>query len=143
MDKKGFVPNVYDSSVRFMEISVKMFEFYRKLLGTEVKVTRITGDKRKQILSATLTSTFSDNKDIMEFNWKILINQSQMNPRFRSNTGTFDIYDVIDKLEIGDLLKFNYLGMNYEFKVTAGHAYGNGAKIIYQYTLSAINEYTT
>lgn len=141
MSKSGFVPHLYDSSVKFMEISIKMFEFYRKLLGTNVKVARVVADKRKKVLSATLTSTFTDSSDIEEFTWKIIINQSEMKNSYRRNQGTLDIYDVENKLQIGDLIKFNYLGIMYEFKVTGESSYGNGKKIIYQYNLSAINEY--
>lgn len=139
MDNKGFTPDLYDSTIEFWNISKEMMEWYRDLLGTEVIVTRMTDkDKRKSILSATLTSTFEDDENVEKFNWKILINVHTMSNVWRS-ANQLDIYDTVRKLETGDLIKFEYLGKRYQFKVTSPpSAYGLGAEICYQYTLTPI-----
>jgi hypothetical protein len=141
MDNKGFYPDLYDSTVEWWNISKDMMEWYRDLLGTEVIVTRKTeSDKRKSVLSATLTSTFEDDDTTTHFNWKLLINNSNMTPVWKRN-GNLEVVDTIRKLEIGDLVKFTYIGVQYEFKVTAMQGYGIGAEICYQYSLSPIVEH--
>lgn len=142
MDNKGFVPDLYKSAVDFWSIGKDLIEWYRDLLGTEVIVTRKTAlDKRKSVLSATLTSTFEDDDTNIRFNWKLLISQSTMMPIWRRNANQIDVYDTIRKLEIGDLVKFDYAGIQYQFKVTACQSYGIGSDVCYQYTLSPIIEH--
>lgn len=141
MDNKGFLPDLYRSAVEFNEISYEMFEFYRELLGTPVTVTRIIEDKRSTVLSATLTSTFQDNDRITQFNWKVILNQSSMMGIWRRNVNQLEIYDVVDKLKSGDLLRFEYLGIIYQFKVTSTQSYGIGKNIVFQYTLNPIIEH--
>jgi hypothetical protein len=142
MDNKGFVPDFYNAAVIFNDISYEMFEFYRDLLGTEVSVTRVLpSDKRKIVLSKTLTSTFEDGKDLLKFNWKVVINQSQMMNIWRRNTQSLEIYDIEDKLVSGDLISFDYFGVSYQFKISSVQAYGIGSSIIRQYSLVPIIEH--
>jgi len=142
MDNKGFVPDLYDSAIDFWNISKEMMEWYRDILGTEVIVTRKTdSDKRKSVLSATLTSTFEDDDTVKKFNWKLLINESTMAPVWRRSANQIEVVDTVRKLEIGDLVKFTYIGIQYQFKVTAMQGYGLGADICWQYTLVPITEH--
>lgn len=142
MDNKGFVPDLYDSTVEFWNISKEMYAWYLDVLGTEVTVTRISeSDKRKSILSATLTSTFEDNEHIEKFNWKLLINQSTMLPMWRRNTSTIEVYDITNRLQTGDLVAFEYYGVRYQFKIQSSSSYGIGKDICYQYTLAPIIEH--
>lgn len=142
MDNKGFVPDLYKSTIDFWDVSKEMIEWYRDLLGTEVIVTRKTdSDKRKSVLSATLTSTFEDDDTNTNFNWKLLINQSTMLPIWRRNSNQIEVVDTVKKLETGDLVKFEYYGVQYQFKVTACQGYGIGSDICYQYTLVPITEH--
>lgn len=142
MDNKGFVPDFYDSAMDLWNLSSEMIEWYRDLLGTEVTVTRIKDrDKRKGILSATLTTTFEDSQDTEKFNWKIFINQSTMMPIWRRNSESIQVIDSVDKLKTGDLVSFEYYGVRYQFKVTSVQSYGIGKDICWQYTLNPIIEH--
>jgi len=141
-EKKGFVPDLYNSTVEYWNIQKEMMEWYRDLFGTEVTISRITEkDKRKNVLSATLTSTFEDEDTRLKFNWKLLINQSTMMPIWRRNTNSIEVIDTIEKMKIGDLVEFEYFGVKYQFKVTACNSYGIGHDIAWQYTLQSIIEH--
>jgi hypothetical protein len=142
MDNKGFVPDYYKSVMDLWNISGEMMEWYRDQLGTEVVVTRVKDThKHKSVLTTTLTSTFEDDTEIEKFNWKLLINMSQMMPLWRRNGGSIEVVDTVRKLKSGDLVKFEYLGVSYEFKVTGTQSYGIGQDICYQYTLTALTEH--
>lgn len=142
MDNKGFVPDLYGSTVEYWNIQKEMVEWYRNLLGTEVIISRITKkDKRKGVLSATLTSTFEDEDEKIKINWKLLINQSTMLPIWRRNASSIEVIDTVEKMKIGDLVEFEYFGVRYQFKVTACNAYGIGHDIAWQYTLQSVIEH--
>lgn len=142
MDNKGFTPDLIDSSIEWWNVSKEMAEWYRDILGTEVIVTRVTEkDKRKKVLSATLTSTFEDDENIEKFNWKLIINQSTMLPIWRRNSNSITVIDTVEKLKVGDIVTFEYVGVRYQFKVTATESYGIARDICWQYTLTSIVEH--
>ena len=143
MDKdNGFIPGYYDFVMEFWNVSKEMMEWYRDQLGTDVTVTRVKDtNKHKKVLSASLTSTFEDDDDTIKFNWKLLINKSQMMPLWSRNTSSIEVTDTVNKLSSGDLVRFEYLGVDYEFKVTGTQAYGMGKDICYQYTLTSLTEH--
>lgn len=141
MDNKGFVPDFYNSAVDIWNIGKEMFEWYRDILGTEVVITRIKeSDKRKKILSTTLTTTFEDSQDIEKLNWKLILNQSNMLSIWKRNADTLNVIDSVDKVKTGDLISFEYYGVRYQFKVQSTQAYGIGSDICWQYTLIPIIE---
>lgn len=141
MSKNGFVNQYLDNANQFYATSFKQFNFYKKLLGTKVIVTRIKQDsKYKQVFGSVYSSTMLDDEEREEFNYTILINLNDMKNLYQKMIDQVDFYDNEDKIKIGDILTFTRKKQEYKFKVIKQETFSEAGGVLNRYQLQGLIE---
>jgi len=103
MSEYGYINKWFDKADKFYNISLKQFEFHKKILGTRVRVTRIKDtSKYKAVLGSVYTSNILNDADKVEFDYVVIINLNSMKQLFNRNIDSLEFYDrfVPESMEV-------------------------------------------
>lgn len=105
VDNKGFINQLLDNSNDFYAKAFQQFNFYKKLLGTRVIVTRVKNESDyRDVFGIIYSSTLLDDSDKEEFEYMILINLNDMNSLFQKNIDQIEFFDNEFVIEVGDVI---------------------------------------
>lgn len=141
-------------SNEFTTQGLKAYKLYVKTLGTNVTVTRVKGATAKstptevdaaryhRLLKAAMTVSEDAPKAITEqFQYRMLINKSQLGGRYTKST--IDVRCIVtdDVFLPGDIVSFQYRGLTYRFKVNPEiESFGPQDGLVYAITLNPFRE---
>lgn len=138
---EGFIKSILDGTNQFYSTALKQFEWYKKILGTKVIVSRLkTADKYKDVFGSTATSTLVDDTDLDKFPYVVLINMNDMLRLYQKSTNQLQFQDNLDVIKIGDVLTFSRNGQEYKWKVINVETFSEAERVLYQYTIQGMQE---
>lgn len=141
MSRIGFVDEYLDNANRFYSIAMNQFDFYLKLMGTDVTIVRVKDDsKDKELFGATFTSDMLGDGDVDRLKYRILINLNDMRKIYQQTADQFEVFDNRDVMKLGDLIIYQRREREYKFKVIDVQAFSEAKNVLYRYTLQGYQE---
>lgn len=126
---------------RFYEKSVKMFDWWKKIAGTDVIIIRPKKDSRyKDFFGAMFTSDSVASTESEELPAKLMLVHNEM---YEVWTGGIQSTQVVDRehvLERGDLIRYTVNNQILMFKVVEERAFGDSFSIWREYTIESTKE---
>lgn len=141
MSKFGFVQSMFDNTNKFYKTGLQQFDWYRKILGTEVLVTRFKQvNKYMDVFGSVATAAMRKDEDTEQFKYVVLINLNDMLKLFQKSINQLEFYDNNSVLQLGDVLKFSRNKQEFQYKIIEINTFSEAGFILNQYTLSGLVE---
>lgn len=141
MSQVGFIDKYLDNANKFYSLAMNQFDFYLKIMGTDVIIIRVKDDsKHKQVYGTVYSSDLLNDEDLVKLKYRILINMNDMRKIYSQSADQFEIYDNRDVLKMGDIIEFSRKDKTYRFKVTEVQAFSEAASVLWKYNLSGYQE---
>lgn len=139
---EDYVNMMHDFAVQFNKLALSNFEYYIKIIGTDVTVRRaVEGEFKSALGSAYIFDGTDQNTKIEVFKKRIVINRSQLLQNFRTTTNDIEAYINEDFFKIGDQLEFKSRGVLYKYKVTDIDQFDPYNELLYKLTLAGFEEH--
>lgn len=144
MSQLGFIEKVLDNTNYLYSTALKQFAWYKKVLGTQVMITRIKErNKYRTVFGSVASSTIPDDSDADKFEYTILINLNDMLRLYQETSTSMTFYDNEDKLHIGDIITFSRKDKQYRFKITEIQTFSEADDVVRQYTIAGLADIET
>lgn len=141
---EGFVSKYLDKANAFERVMLKQIDFFKKLQGTKVIVSRYTDDnKYKSVYGSLFNSDLLGEEGKKSFEYVVLINMHDMKKLYQRTIDSIEFYDNKDIIKQGDLLTYSRGGNQYQFKVTSVDTWSDDSLVLNRYTLTGLRESTT
>lgn len=141
---EGFAAKYLDKANEFERVILKQIDFYKKLQGTKVIVTRYSDDnKYKSVYGSLFSSSLVGEQGQKSFEYVVLINMHDMKKLYQRTIDSIEFYDNKDIIQQGDVLTYARGGNQYQFKVTSVDTWSDDYLVLNKYTLSGLRESTT
>jgi len=144
MSRLGFVESLLDNTNHVYSTMLKQFSWYKKILGTDVIVSRIKEmNKYKKVFGSKASSTIADDPELEKFQYVILISMNDMLRLYQETATQLQFYDNEDKLQLGDILTFSRKSMQYRWKITEIQTFSEANDVLRQYTIVGLSDIKT
>jgi len=141
VDNKGFINQLLDNSNDFYAKAFQQFNFYKKLLGTRVIVTRVKNESDyRDVFGYIYSSTLLDDSDKEEFEYMIFININDMNSLFQKNIDQIEFFDNEFVIKVGDVITYTRRDQEFKFKVSKVEIFSEAEGVLYRYTMMGMTE---
>jgi len=141
VDNKGFINQLLDNSNDFYAKAFQQFNFYKKLLGTRVIVTRVKNESDyRDVFGYIYSSTLLDDSDKEEFEYMILINLNDMKSLFQKNIDQIEFFDNEFVIKVGDVITYTRRDQEFKFKVSKVETFSEAEGVLYRYTMMGMTE---
>jgi len=141
IEDKGFVNQLIDNANDFYAKAFQQFDFYKKLMGTRVIVTRMKDySDYKEVFGNIYSSTLLDDSDKEEFEYVILINMNDMKPIFMKSIDQIEFYDNNNVLKSGDVVTFSRRDQEFKFKIIRAETFSEAEGVLYRYIMTGMTE---
>lgn len=141
MKGNGFVNELLDNTNHFYSASLKMFDWWRKIIGVKCQVVRLSDDYvYRKVYGSIATSTLVDDENANRFNYTALFGTNDMLRLYSKSTDPIQMYDNRDILKAGDLLIFSRGDQEFKWKVTDLFTFSEAGGVLNQYTISGLTE---
>jgi hypothetical protein len=137
----GFVNIMLDNTNKIYQVSLKQFDWWKKVQGTECQVVRIKENSSyKTVFGSIANSTLPDDEDAEKFPYVILINMNDMKRLFQKAVDPLQFYDNQQELKLGDILIFSRYDQEFKWKITEIQTFSETANVLNQYTITGLVE---
>jgi hypothetical protein len=144
MSNLGFIEQLLDNTNHFYKQALNQFDWYKKILGTKVQVTRVSKDSDyMSVYGSIANSTLPDDLESESFNYVVLISMNDMKRLYQKSTDPMQFYDNKDILKLGDILSFSRGKQTYKWKITEVMTFSETADVLHQYTITGLTEVNT
>lgn len=141
MSSEGFIKPIITGTNHWYGVSMRQFAWAKKLQGTKVMVTRLKkNDQYTEVFGSIAMSTLNDDESREEFPYVVIINMEDMLKVFQKSINQLEIFDNVDRLELGDVLRFTAEGQQFQFQITDKQAFGHAGSTLYRFTLQGLVE---
>lgn len=122
---------------------LKNFEYYLHMAGTNVTVRRVGDSEFREALGAAyiFDGTENDSEKVEVYQKRIVINRSLLMRNYRSTIEDIDALTNENFYKIGDQIEFNFLNINFKYKITDIDQFDPYSEMLYKLTLSGFEEY--
>jgi hypothetical protein len=143
MSDLGYVNELLDNTNEFYSIAMQQLDFYKELMGTKVRVWRLSSKApQKKVFGVTDSSTQPGDPNREEFDHVVLINLNDMRNIYQKTAGQIEFYDNVKKLELGDVLIFARKKQEYRFKVNLVESFSEAEGVLFRYQILGQQETT-
>lgn len=147
INNNDYVELMAEFSDEFARAGYEGFRVYEITLGTPVLVTKhrssvnAEADRYNQLLKGAMNIREDGMKQsTTSFETRLLLNKSQLAPKFMKSTEELQVTYTKDLFSIGDLISFDYLHYHYKLKVTQVESFGQQDNVIHRMTLQPYRE---
>lgn len=141
MSEENLSSKYLDVANKFYSVGMKNIKMYKKILGTNLVVTRTKyQSKYKQVFGGSYSSDDTLEAESNQFTVRLIINMNDMKDVWSRNRDSLEVYNDEDVLEVGDELQYTRENRTYRFKVVQKMSYSETASSVYVYVLSSIIE---
>lgn len=141
MSSKGFVERLLDNTNRIYQVSLKQFDWWKKVQGTKVQVVRIKeSSSYRAVYGSIANSTLPDDSQAEKFPYVVLISMNDIKRIFAKTQDPLQFMDNQDVLRLGDILTFARGSQEYKWKITEVMTFSESADVIHTYTITGLNE---
>lgn len=141
MSEENLASRYLDVANKFYSIGMKNLKLYKKILGTNMIVSRPKSQsKYKQVFGGSYSSNEVLENDYTQFTVRLIINMNDMRDVWSRNRDSIEVYNDEDLLEVGDELQYTREDRTYRFKVSQKSSYSEVSTSIYVYILTSIIE---
>lgn len=136
MSQLGFIDKYLDNANKFYRLAMNQFDFYLKIMGTDVVIIRVKDDSaHKNVFGTVYSSNLNNDEDLIKLKYRILINMNDMRRIFSQSADNFEVYDNRDVMKMGDIIEFSRRDKTYQFKITEVQAFSEASDVLWRYTL--------
>jgi len=125
MSEFGYVARWFDLQNKFTNIAYKQFKFYKRVLGTRVRVSRVLdSSKYRTVFGPAFTSNNLNDPETVEFDYVVLLNHNMMVEPKNRNANEFEFYDDLNSGVINKSIRFKEYKVNNILTYNLNHQLG-------------------
>lgn len=136
----SFLNNSQLTSQKFYEIAGRHFEFYRKILGIEVEVTRHKESTEViNVYGSSYTSDLDRDSDTESFRVRVVLNRTLMLQKWDLNE-PIEYTDVTEIFERGDIVTYVDGDLSFSYKVDKATGFTTRSDAAFSWSLIPAKE---
>jgi len=140
---ESFISKTITRSNSFYQLLLTRFSFYKRTLGSIVKVERVNIDSdAAEAYGSMYTSGMLSDSDIKNFPVTLVFNMNDMYSVWEGKTDSLIVYDNCESLQRGDTIKFTSGPIEYKFKVVEVKSYSAKKNLLWEFEMHPIKEVT-